>query len=426
MNTGADDACSELNRPPPLGTNLAAPDPLPDVAVERAAALMRTGKLFRYAEEGAETSEAAAWESEFAAYIGRQYAIAVNSCGASLYLALHCLGLRCGDPVLINAWTLAPVPGAVAHAGGRAVLVETTPELTIDLADLERHAAAHPGAVLLLSHMRGHIADMSAVTEVCSRYGLRLVEDCAHSLGARWNGRMPGTFGHIGCFSTQTYKHLNSGEGGVLVTDDEEIAARAILASGSYMLYGQHTSRPSMSVLDALAPAEPNHSMRLTSLAATVLRPQLDDLPRRVKEWNNRYDMVAAGLSRLPGLRLPSRPIQEEFVGSSLQFFLEDLTDDQIESFCAITDELGVHVKWFGAPRPTAFTSDYHAWGYAERPELPSTDQVLAKLCDIRIPLALPLERCERLVAIIDYAVRRVSSEASQPQGSRQADRSQP
>lgn len=305
-DTGADDGCSELKRPPALGIDLATPDPLPDVAIERAVALMRTGKLFRYAEEGAGASDAAAWESEFADYIGRQYAIAVNSCGASLYLALHCLGVRWDDPVLINAWTLAPVPGAVAHAGGRAVLVETTPELTIDLADLERHAAAHPGAVLLLSHMRGHLADMSAVTEICERYELRLVEDCAHSLGARWDGQMPGTFGHIGCFSTQTYKHLNSGEGGVLVTDDEEIAARAILASGSYMLYGQHTSRPSMTVLDALAPAEPNHSMRLTNLAAAVLRPQLDDLPRRVKEWNTRYDMVAAGLSKLPAFDCPA------------------------------------------------------------------------------------------------------------------------
>lgn len=415
MGTGPVDCGAEpqRSRPSALRIDLATPDPLPPRAIARATELMRTGNLFRYVEDGAEPSEAAVWESEFATYTGRRHAVAVNSCGASLYLALHCLGVRSGDPVLVNAWTLAPVPGAVHHAGARAVLVETTPDLTIDLADLERQARLHPGAVLLLSHMRGHIADMRAVVAICERYQLRLVEDCAHSLGAMWDGRMPGTFGLVGCFSTQTYKHLNSGEGGVLVTDDDEVAARAILASGSYMLYAQHTSRPPTAVLDALAAQEANHSMRLTNLAAALLRPQLEDLPRRVRAWNSRYARVAAGLTELPGVRLPHRPRQEQFVGSSLQFFLEGLAGDQIQSFCAAAEELGVHVKWFGAPRPAAFTSAYHTWAYAERPELPGTDQVLAKLCDIRIPLALRLEDCERLVEIIAYSLRRAAPETS-------------
>jgi dTDP-4-amino-4,6-dideoxygalactose transaminase len=390
--------------------DLATPDPIPPRAIARATELMRTGKLFRYTEAGAEPSEAAAWESEFATYTGRRHAVAVNSCGASLYLALHCLGVRPGDPVLVNSWTLAPVPGAVHHAGARAILVETSPDLTVDIADLERQAAAHPGAVLLLSHMRGHVADMDSVVAVCERYGLRLVEDCAHSLGATWDGRMPGTFGLVGCFSTQTYKHLNSGEGGVLVTDDDEVAARAILASGAYMLYGQHTSRPDVSLIDGLAPQEANHSMRLTNLAAALLRPQLEELAQRVQGWNARYARVAAGLGELPGVRLPSRPEQERFVGSSLQFFVESLDRDRIGSFCAVAADLGVTVKWFGAPRPTAFTSDYHAWAYAERPELSMTDLVLAKLCDIRLPLALTLDDCDQLVEILAYALQVASS----------------
>lgn len=400
-------------RPDALRIDLATPDPMPQRAIARATELMRTGKLFRYAEDGAEPSEAAAWESEFATYIGRRHAVAVNSCGASLYLALHCLGVRPGDPVLVNSWTLAPVPGAVHHAGARAVLVETSPELTVDLADLERQAAAHPGAVLLLSHMRGHVADMDAVVAVCERYRLRLVEDCAHSLGATWDGRMPGTFGVVGCFSTQTYKHLNSGEGGVLVTDDDEVAARAILASGAYMLYGQHTSRPALSVIDALAPQEANHSMRLTNLAAALLRPQLEELPQRMEGWNARYARVAAGLGELPGVRLPSRPEQERFVGSSLQFFVESLDGDGIETMCTAAADLGVIVKWFGAPRPTAFTSAYRTWAYAERPQLSMTDRVLAKLCDIRIPLALTLDDCDQLARIIAYALQLASSPRS-------------
>lgn len=394
----------ERERPAPLGIDLATPDPIPDEGIAAAIELLRTGKLFRYAEAGGRPSEAAAWEEEFAAYLGRRYAVAVNSCGAALYLALHALGVRPGDSVLVNSWTLAPVPGAVAHAGARPVLLETTTELTVDLDDLERQAAAHPGSVLLLSHMRGHIAELPAVVSLCTRYGLRLVEDCAHSLGGGWNGRPTGTSGVIGCFSTQTYKHLNSGEGGVLVTDNDDVAARAVLASGSYALYEQHTSRPPLSLLDSLAGAEPNHSMRLTSLAAAVLRPQLRSLPERVAGWNERYARIAEGLTEVPGIRLPVRPPSEQYVGSSLQFFL-DLTADQIGRFCLEADSLGVHVKWFGAPRPAAFTSAHRHWDYAGRQSLPQTDDVLSRLCDLRIPLALPLDRCDDVVAILRHSL---------------------
>ena len=403
----------------PLDLDLATPDPIPEAGVERAVELMRSGHLFRYAEARGGASEAALWEEEVADHLGRRYAVAVNSCGAALYLGLHSVGVRRDDPVLVNSWTLAPVPGAVQHIGARAVLVETTRDLTVDLDDLERQAALHPGTVLLLSHMRGHIADLDAVTIICERHGLKLVEDCAHSLGARWAGQATGTFGDVGCFSTQTYKHLNSGEGGMLVTDDADVAARAILASGSYMLFGQHTSRPESDRFDSHAPVEPNHSMRLTSLAAAILRPQLATLPARVEQWNARYDRLSAGLSRLPGVRLTHRPAQEEFVGSSLQFFVENLTAEQIAILCATTEELGVHVKWFGAPQPVGFTSTYRSWGYAGRPELAGTNQVLSTLLDIRIPVALPLDRCDDIVAIIAYGLTRAA-------GSRRPDPHQP
>ena len=399
-------------RPPALDVDLATQDPLPDEAIEEAVQLMRSGALFRYAETGAVGGAAALLEVELAQTLGRRYAIGVNSCGSALYLALHCLGVGVGDVVLMNSWTLAPVPGAVAHAGARSVLVETTEDLTIDLDDLEVIAARHPGSVLLLSHMRGHIADMPAVVRICDAHGLKLVEDCAHSLGATWSARPTGTFGAIGCFSTQGYKHLNSGEGGFLVTDDDDVAARAVLASGSYMLYGQHTSRPPLEHIARFADAEPNHSMRMTNLAAVLLRPQLRSLPERVAGWNERYTRLADGLRALPGVRLPRRHRAEGFVGSSLQFFVEDLSPGRADTFCALADGLGVHVKWFGAPLPVAFTSNYRRWAYAERPALPRTDAVLARLFDIRVPLALPVDRCADVVAILSHALTAARADA--------------
>ena len=404
-----------LASPPALTTDLSTPDPIPQEGIDRANELMRSGRLFRYAEEGGERSDASLWEEDVADYLGRRYVVAVNSCGAALYLALHSLGLRRGEPVLLNAWTLAPVPGAVEHAGGRAVLLETTPDLTVDLDDLERQARAHRGSILMLSHMRGHITDLTAVSALCAEYDLRLVEDCAHSIGGAWDGQLTGTQGAVGCFSTQTYKHLNSGEGGLLATDDDDVAARAILASGSYMLYGQHTRRPPLEHFDALSLVEPNHSMRLSSLAAALLRPQLRTLPERVAQWNERYHRICAGLALVPGIRLPTRPAQEQFVGSSLQFFLDELSPDQIARFCGVADELGVHVKWFGAARPAAFTSAYTSWAYAERRPLPRTDAMLSTLCDIRIPLALPPQRCDDVVSILAYALDQATQSSRSP-----------
>lgn len=398
-------ARARLSSPAPLGLDLATPEPVPAEGIAAATALLTSGRLFRYAEAGVGASEAALWEQEFAAYLGRRYAVAVNSCGSAMYLALHCLGVQTGESVLMNAWTLSPVPGAVAHVGAHAVLVDTTADLTIDLADLERRARAHRGSVLLLSHMRGHVADMAAVRDVCETFDLRLVEDCAHSLGAAWDGVATGTQGLLGCFSTQAYKHLNSGEGGVLATDDDDLAARAILASGSYALYEQHASRPPLERLATLAPSEANHSMRLTSIAAAVLRPQLRALPARIEAWNARYTVLAEGLSLVPRVTLPRRPPQEQFVGSSLQFSL-DLPPSSIERCCAVAASLGVHVKWFGGERPHAFTSTYRHWSATARNTLPDTDDVLAGLCDIRVPTALPLDRCADVVAILRHAVQ--------------------
>ncbi|CAN5860340.1 aminotransferase class I/II-fold pyridoxal phosphate-dependent enzyme [soil metagenome] len=386
---------------PRLDVDLTTPEPVPEAGVERAVELLRSGRLFRYGETGDAEHEAALLEEEFAALVGRRYCVAVSSGGAGLFLALRSLGVGPGDTVLLNAFTLAPVPGAVEHTGATTRLVDITPDLVIDLDDLERQAAA--GArVLLLSHMRGHLADLDAVTEICSRHGVLLVEDCAHSLGARWRDRPSGTFGAVGVFSAQTFKHLNAGEGGLLVTDDDEVAARAILASGSYMLYEQHRARPPVEVFTALRGTVPNLSSRLSDLAAAVLRPQLPLLDERVAAWNARHDRVVAGLRGVVGLRLPARPAEESYVGSSLQFALTELPAERFERFVDGCGRAGVHVKWFGAAEARGFTSTPDHWTYlGDQAAPPRARDVLSRVCDLRIPLALSLDDCDLIARVI-------------------------
>ena len=230
--------------PRSLDLDLTQQEPIPPEGVQAALALMASGKLHRYGEVGGKPSEVSALEAEFARQLGVKYCVALNSCGSAMFVALKAAGVKPGEAVLSNCFTLAPVPGAIAHAGARPLLVDVTDDYTIDLADLERKAQASGAKTLLLSHMRGHIADMRALMAVCRRHGLQLIEDCAHTMGAAWAGQATGTWGRAGCFSLQSYKHANAGEGGLLATDDEDIAAQAILFSGSYMLYRSHLARP--------------------------------------------------------------------------------------------------------------------------------------------------------------------------------------
>ena len=362
-------------------------EPIPEDGIEAALAVLRHGRLHRYNTAPGEVSETAALEVEFAALTGARYALAVASGGYAMATALRALGVGPGDAVLSNAFTLAPVPGAIAALGARPVFVETTEALTIDLPHLADRIAVSGARTLLLSHMRGHTGDMEALMALCDGAGVRVVEDCAHTMGARWRGLPSGRHGVIGCFSMQTYKHVNSGEGGFVITDDADLAARMVLLSGSYMLYARHAAAPPPEAFAALRLTIPNISGRMDNLRAAILRPQLRLLPDRVARWRVLHDAVTAGLEAVPGIALFPRPAQEDFVGSSFQFRLPGLEPARITAFLSRCAARGVELKWFGAPDPVGFTSRYPHWAYAAADPLPQTDRILAGLIDMRLPL---------------------------------------
>lgn len=390
-----------------LELDLTRQEPIPAAGVDAALALMASGKLHRYGEVGGKPSEVSALEEAFARELGARYCVALNSCGSAMFLALKSAGVRPGDAVLSNCFTLAPVPGAIAHAGARPVLVDVTEDYTLSLDDLERKIAASGARTLLLSHMRGHVCDMPALTAICQRHGVQLIEDCAHTMGAAWAGKATGTWGRAGCFSLQSYKHANAGEGGLLVTDDDDIAAQAILYSGSYMLYRSHLSRPADEVFERWKYLTPNFSLRMSNLAAAIVRPQLGAaLADRCRRWNERHAWMAAALAHVPHLRLPRRPPQEQFVASSIQFGWTGLPRERIARVVATCADLGVHLKWFGADEPVGFTSVWQHWRYFGEPQsLPTAERVLAGLCDMRLPLSLEQQDCEAIAEVVRYAV---------------------
>ena len=376
-------------------------EPIPEEGIEAALAVLRHGRLHRYNTAPGEVAETALLEEEFAALTGARYCLAVASGGYSMACALRAVGVGAGDPVLSNAFTLAPVPGAIASVGAQPVFVEVTPDLTIDLAHLEAKAIETGARVLLLSHMRGHVCDMEALMALCDRRGITVIEDCAHTMGATWRGVPSGRHGQVGCYSMQTYKHINSGEGGFIITDEPQIAARAVLLSGSYMLYARHRAAPPPEAYDGIKLDTPNISGRMDNLRAAILRPQLRLLADRVARWGVLYHMLETGLTDTPALRLIPRPEHEVYVGSSFQFLLPDWPAGRIRALIARCAARGVELKWFGAPDPVAFTSRYDHWRYASPEPLPQTDRLLAGLIDMRVPLTFSPEDCALIARII-------------------------
>ena len=385
---------------------------IPEDGIEKAVEILRHGRLHRYNIAGDEVPETSQLEADYAAWQGAKYCIATTSGGQAIQLGLRICGVKQGDKVLANAYTLAPVPGAIHAVGAEAVLIEIDDNYHINLNHLETMAKSSGARVLLLSHMRGHIVDMDALMAIADKYQLKVVEDCAHTMGAKWQGKRSGNFGHVGAFSTQTYKHINSGEGGFVTTFDDEMAARAIIHSGSYMLYQRHGTLPPDEVFEKVKLEVANFSCRMDNLRAAIIRSQLPHLDENIARWNRLYDRLFAAFQTASLIDIPMRKQAEFYVGSSIQFRASGLQTDQIPTFLANCAKRGVELKWFGADQPHAFTSRYDSWQYlSDIPDLPATKKALEKTIDMRIPLTFDEDDCDIIATIITEEVAKLANQ---------------
>lgn len=376
--------------------------------------VLKTARLHRYNTLPDQPSETSQLEREFAAWQGSAFALACASGGQAMQIAMRAAGVRPGDAVLTNAFTLAPVPGSITALGACPELIETTEELVPDLSDLEARAEATGARYLLLSQMRGHMADMDGVMAICDAFRITMIEDCAHTMGAAWNGKKSGNFGLAGCFSTQTYKHLNSGEGGLLTSDDPDFMARAIMLSGSYMLYERHGAAPGPEVFARHKLDTPNMSARMDDLRAAILRPQLAIIEDSISGWNDRYAVIEQRLSALTNIvHMAKRDPRESFVGSSIQFRIPGVTHKGADDLLNRLAERGVEVKWFGRPEPLGFTSTHTSWRYLGARQLPRTDEILGALFDMRVPLSFSVSDCDQISEILAEEISRTAQSAA-------------
>jgi len=391
-------------------------EPIPAAARDEIERLLSSGDLFRYTAP--EDAPVALLEREFAAFMGAKYALAVSSCSAALFLSLKALDLPRDARILIPGFTFAAVPSSVIHADCLPVLCEVGENYRIDMADFETRLDDDIAAVII-SHMRGHTSDMDAIMALCDARDIPVIEDAAHSLGTEWNGRKIGTIGRIGCFSFQSYKLLNAGEGGILITNDADLVARAVIMSGAYEHNWNKHMTPgdnSATLQEAFARWQnklPLYNLRMGNLSAAVIRPQIPEIARRVRDGRRNHDHVAAQLDSSPWISVPAPLEPEERAPDSIQFNLVGMSDAQVKAFAAASAERGVKVQVFGLSTDNART--FWNWQFipGPAPDLPQTRAMLMRACDARLPARLTLEQCDGLAHTLVLAAQEVMTDAT-------------
>ncbi|MFD3189537.1 DegT/DnrJ/EryC1/StrS family aminotransferase [Sedimentitalea sp. HM32M-2] len=396
-----------------LPPNVHDAEPIPAGARRAIDALLQSGDLFRYTAP--QDAPVTLLEGEFARLIGSKYALAVSSCSAALFLSLKALGLPRDARVLIPGFTFAAVPSSVMHADCLPVLCEVGENYRVDIADFT--AKLDSVQAVIISHMRGHTSDMDAIMSLCDARGIPVIEDAAHSLGTTWNGRNIGTIGRAGCFSFQSYKMINAGEGGILITDDADLVARAVIMSGAYEHNWQKHKGPdgdnSAELEQAFARWQnrlPLYNLRMSNLSAAVIRPQLPELARRVRDGLRNHDYVADRLNGSPFIDVPPPLPPERRAPDSIQFNLIGMSDAETDAFAAAAEARGVKVQVFGQSQDNARA--FWNWRFIPvLPELPATRAMLMRACDVRLPVRLSRDELNVIADILLAAV----GEAMQP-----------
>ena len=243
------------------------------------------------------------FESELAALVGVKHAAAVSSGTAALHLALRLLGVARGDTVFCSTLTFAASANPILYEGARPVFIDSepgswnmSPAALAAAFDSAERSGAMPKAVMIVN-LYGQSADMDALLPICARYGVPVIEDAAESLGAFYKGRPSGTFGRLGVFSFNGNKIITTSGGGMLMSDDEALIAKARFLATQARDPAPHYEH-----------SELGFNYRMSNLLAGVGRGQLRVLKDRVEARRAVFERYRAGLADLPGLEWMPEP----------------------------------------------------------------------------------------------------------------------
>jgi 8-amino-3,8-dideoxy-alpha-D-manno-octulosonate transaminase len=279
----------------------------------------------------------ASFEREFAARMQTRYALAVSSGTAALQCAMAALGIGPGDEVILPAWTWHSCYSAIVLAGALPVFAEIDESFNIDPSDIEHRITPHT-KVILAAHLQGNPCDMDRILPIARKHGIRVLEDCAQSVGASHKARPVGSIGDIGIYSLQLNKTITAGEGGAVVTNDAELFEGASRFHDLGSLRALHENVAGGHRLNAFA----GTNFRMSEFAGGVLLAQLRKLDMIVRDVRANAQRVYDGIRDLPNLKLRYRPDPEGELGAGI--YLGFRGKEQRERFRAAMNDAYIAV----------------------------------------------------------------------------------
>jgi dTDP-4-amino-4,6-dideoxygalactose transaminase len=348
--------------------------------LEALARVIESKNLFRYYGVGDGPDEVLSFEREFAEHMGSEHALCVNAGSSALICALIGAGVGEGDEVIVPAYTWNATPNAVLASRALPVLAEVDESLTLDPADVERRITPRTRAILPV-HMRGAPAAMDELVAITKQHDLALIEDVCQAAGATYRGRRLGTFGDAGAFSLQFNKIITTGEGGVLITDRNDLLDLALDVHDCANSVRRGVGLPKFA----------GYNFRASELTGAMARVQLSRLDGLLERMRANHARLSTEVSGLAGLTLRPANCAEGDAGIALIAFADDAAR-AAEAVAALNAE-GVLAMQIYSPT----TPDLHVYPYwapvlaaleaagAERPDCPRTLELLERTIHIDV-----------------------------------------
>ncbi len=339
---------------------------LPSISEEEIEAVVETLKS-GWLTTGPKVKE---FEREFAEFVGARYAVAVNSCTAALHLALEAIGLKEGDEVITSPMTFAATAEVIRYFKAKPIFVDIQEDtLNIDpqkiLQYLESNKSHRVKAIIPV-HYGGHPCDMDEIIEIARHYNLKVIEDAAHTLPAKYKGKMIGTIGDITCFSFYPTKPITTGEGGMATTNNPEWAERMQVMSLhgiSKDAWKRYTAKGSW-YYEIIAPG---YKYNLTDIAASLGLVQLKKAQAFLERRKQIASMFNEAFKNMPEIEIPS---VKSYVEHSWHLYVIKLNLERLsisrDQFIEILKEKGIGCSVHFIP---LHIHPYYRRTYGYRPE---------------------------------------------------------
>ena len=328
------------------------------------------------------------FESEFAAFCRAKHGVATANGTVAIHLALTALGIQPGDEIIVPSLTFVASANAVVYANAKPVFVDCEPQTwTMAPQDVERKITPRTRAILVV-HLYGHPVDMDRIQEIATRHNLWVIEDAAEAHGAEYRGRKIGNLGTAGVFSFYGNKTITTGEGGALITDDQNLAKRAAFLR-------DHAMSPERRYYHS----EVGFNYRLTNLQAAIGVAQLERIEAFVEAKREHARQYASRLGGIPGLELaPEAP----WAKSSFWMYSVLVKED----FPLTRDELAKHLRSLGVDTRPFFIPMHSLPMYARGERLPVAERLSQQGLNLPSSTTLTTDQIERVAAAIRSALR--------------------